>query len=69
MYEEGCLHESQCLVQGSLLCLLLLSSVVFVLTSTSLQKWYIGDTQEQMVYEAPLEEMIKDALLQNTWVG
>lgn len=43
-------------------------SILFVLTSTSLQKWYIGDSQEQLVYDASLEETIKDAV-QNAWVG
>ncbi len=44
-------------------------SVVFVLTSAGLQKWFIGDTHEQLVYDAALEEMIKDAVGQNNWVS
>lgn len=42
-------------------------SIVFVLTKTSLQKWQIERSQEQMVYNAPLEAIVKEAVIQGGW--
>jgi len=43
--------------------------VVFVLTSSNLQKWSIQQSSETMEYDVTVEEMIKEAVMQQAWVS
>ena len=43
---------------------------VYVLTSNSFQKWFIGQGDpEKMIYSADLETIAKQAFATNTWVS